>query len=313
MTMKVVRAAVAILQRPDGQVLLAERPAGKPWEGWWEFPGGKIEAGEEPYHALVRELHEELGIEVSTAYPWMLRRFDYPDRSVELHFFIVRAWQREPAGCEGQRLSWQNPHLLTVGPMLPANEPILAALNLPSLYAISNVLELGEQRFLAALQRVLDQGLQLLQLREKQLAVDALRALAEKVLALAQPYQARVLLNGEVDTARNLGFAGVHLSSEHLMALSERPQGMLCAASCHDRRQLEQAQRLALDFAVLSPVLPTLSHPDSQVLGWDGFSALAQGSSLPVYALGGMQSMDIEKAWQHGAHGIAMMRRAWEE
>ncbi|MCB5190429.1 Nudix family hydrolase [Methylobacillus arboreus] len=309
--MSVVRAAVAILQRPDGQVLLAERPAGKPWDGWWEFPGGKIEAGESPHHALVRELHEELGIEVVTAHPWLLRRFEYPDRKVELHFFIVRKWKHEPQGCEGQRLSWQNPSALSVGPMLPANEPILAALNLPSVYAISNVAEMGEQRFLASLQLAMDQGLRLLQLREKDLPADALKRLAQQVLAIAQPYQARMLLNGEIETAQSLGFAGVHLSSERLMALSERPQEILCAASCHDAEQLAHAQLLGLDFAVVSPVLPTLSHPGAQVLGWEGFAALVKDCSLPVYALGGMQQADIEQAWEHGAHGIAMMRGAW--
>jgi len=309
--MSVVRAAVAILQRTDGQVLLAERPAGKPWEGWWEFPGGKIEAGETPFHALVRELREELGVEVEKATPWMLRRFDYPDRKVELHFFIVRDWQHEPRSCEGQQLSWQHPMALTVGPMLPANEPILAALGLPSIYAISNAGELGEKGFLDRLRYALDQGLRLLQLREKHLSADELQRLAEKVLSMAQPYQARVLLNGDVDTACALGFAGVHFSAASLMALSERPQQMLCAASCHDARELAHAQSLSLDFVVLSPVLPTLSHPDASVLDWDGFAGLAHGSSLPVYALGGMQPEYLEQAWQQGAHGIAMMRGVW--
>lgn len=309
--MSVVRAAVAILQRTDGQVLLAERPAGKLWEGWWEFPGGKIEAGETPFHALVRELREELGVEVEKATPWMLRRFDYPDRKVELHFFIVRDWQHEPRSCEGQQLSWQHPMALTVGPMLPANEPILAALGLPSIYAISNAGELGEKGFLDRLRYALDQGLRLLQLREKHLSADGLQCLSEKVLSMVQPYQARVLLNGDVDTACALGFAGVHFSAASLMALSERPQQMLCAASCHDARELAHAQSLSLDFVVLSPVLPTLSHPDAPVLDWDGFAGLAHGSSLPVYALGGMQPEYLEQAWQQGAHGIAMMRGVW--
>lgn len=309
--MNVVHAAVAVLERADGMVLLAERPEGKPWAGWWEFPGGKIEAGEQALDALVRELHEELGVVVTQATPWLTRHFEYPERQVQLHFFMVRGWQNEPQGCEGQRLSWQQVSKLSVGPMLPANEPILAALSLPAVYAISNATEMGEAAFISALQAALDNGLQLLQLREPGYASPALQALAEQVLTLAQPYAARILLNGEVEAARAWGLHGVHLSSKALMAMQQRPEALLCAASCHDAAQLRQAEMLALDFAVLSPVLPTLSHPGASTLGWRGFAEVLAGNSLPVYALGGMQPQDLNTARQHGAHGIAMQRAVW--
>ncbi|HLD09208.1 MAG TPA: NUDIX domain-containing protein, partial [Methylophilaceae bacterium] len=91
-----VNAAVAVLLRDDGKVLLGQRPEGNPWAGWWEFPGGKIEEGETPYHALQRELHEELGTSAIEAYPWLNCSFDYPERSVKLHFFMVRRWTTEP-------------------------------------------------------------------------------------------------------------------------------------------------------------------------------------------------------------------------
>lgn len=79
----------------------------------------------------------------------------------------------------------------------------------------------------------------------------------------------------------------------------------------HDAAQLRQAEKLALDFAVLSPVLPTLSHPGASTLGWQGFAEVLAGNSLPVYALGGMQPQDLNTARQHGAHGIAMQRAVW--
>src|SRR4030065_852553 len=88
---KIVEVAAAVLQRPDGSFLLAQRPPDKIWAGYWEFPGGKIEPGETPYHALVRELREELGITVTTAYPWLTRVFTYPPATVRLNFFRVTA------------------------------------------------------------------------------------------------------------------------------------------------------------------------------------------------------------------------------
>ena len=111
-----IDVAVAILIRADGRVLLAQRPAGKVYGGWWEFPGGKIEPGEGTAHALARELHEELGVEVERAYPWITRFFAYPHATVRLHFFRVLAWRGEPHGREGQAFAWQDLQALTVGP-----------------------------------------------------------------------------------------------------------------------------------------------------------------------------------------------------
>lgn len=306
-----VDAAVAVLVRADGQVLLGQRPEGKPWAGWWEFPGGKIEEGESALHALQRELDEELGTQATEVYPWLMRSFDYPEKTVRLHFFMVRSWTEAPHGREGQQLSWQNPAALSVGPMLPANEPILAALMLPHVYAITNLAETCEERFLAQLEAALKQGLELIQIREKQLARDALYRFAEKVVKLAQPYGARVLLNGNVGLARELGAHGVHLTSTQLMALHAKPENLLCAASCHNKAELEQAQKLNLDFVVLGPVQATQSHPGAETMGWEKFAELAQNASLPVYALGGLQSQDLKRAWQAGAHGIAMQRGMW--
>jgi 8-oxo-dGTP diphosphatase len=306
-----VAAAVAVLLREDGQVLLGQRPQGKPWAGWWEFPGGKIEEGETPYHALQRELHEELGIDVSVAHPWITRTFAYPERTVRLSFFTVRAWQGEPHGREGQQLSWQDPAAVGVGPLLPANEPVLAMLSLPPVYAISNLGELGEEVFFRRLQIALERGLRLLQVREKQLDVAALERFAGRVVALCQPYAARVLLNGSPEMARAVGADGVHLSAARLMALQERPPALLCAASCHTTSELRRAAELGLDFALLSPVMRTRSHPDIAALGWDNFMRMAAGCAIPVYALGGLWAGDLQAAWEHGAHGIAMQRAVW--
>ncbi|MBI5436335.1 MAG: Nudix family hydrolase [Nitrosomonadales bacterium] len=319
---KLVEVAAAVLQRPDGSFLLAQRPPDKIWAGYWEFPGGKIEPGETPYHALVRELREELGIAVETAYPWVTRIFTYPHATVRLNFFRVTQWSGELHPHEGQQFAWQRPLSLAlspdgargrvlVSPILPANAPILRALELPSLYAISNVAELGVEEFMRRLEGVLHNGLRLVQVREKHLPRAKMRVLSLRVLELAHAHDAKVLINSDVELAQEIGADGVHLTSTQLAALRKRPDLPWCAASCHNKEELQRAGELGLDFVVLSPVLPTKSHPGTAHLGWEAFGEIAAGSAIPVYALGGLCRDDMETAWQHGAHGIALLRQAW--
>jgi len=320
-TQKIIEVAAAVLQRPDNSFLLAQRPPDKIWAGYWEFPGGKIEPGETPLHALGRELHEELGIEVETAYPWITRVFAYPHATVRLNFFRVTAWRGELHPHEGQEFAWQlNPPQppfdkgrgrCGVSPLLPANAPVLRALELPSLYAISNAAELGVEEFLRRLEIALCNGLSLLQLREKHLSRDELRELARRVMVLAHAHGAKLLLNADIELAQEIGADGVQLTAAQLAGLHERPSVGWCAASCHNAEELRRAEALGCDFALLSPVLPTLSHPGAPHLSWGGFAAIAAGSSIPVYALGGLTHDDMQIAWQHGAHGISLLRQAW--
>ncbi|HEY6095665.1 MAG TPA: Nudix family hydrolase [Gallionellaceae bacterium] len=308
---KIVEVAAAVLLRSDGTFLLAQRPADKIWAGHWEFPGGKVEAGETPYHALVRELREELGITVEHAYPWLMRVFTYPHATVRLNFFRVTAWQGELHPHEGQEFSWQLPHEVGVAPLLPANAPIIRALQLPSLYAISNASELGAEVFLQRLQLALDKGLRLLQIREKGWAHEALRDLALRAVALAHARGAIVLLNGDVGLAHEVGADGVQLTAAQLAQGGARPDVNWCAASCHTLEEVRRAEALGADFACLSPVLPTQSHPGAPTLGWQRFAEIARVSTIPIYALGGLTADSAEQAWQHGAHGIALLRQAW--
>lgn len=314
---KLIEVAVAILQRPNGEYLLASRPPGKGWAGWWEFPGGKLEAGESAEAALIRETREELGITPTQIQPWLQRRYDYPAthdaeaKTVLLHFFFVRAWTGEIYAHEGQQLAWQSPQQVNVSPLLPANAPMIKALSLPPVYAISHLAAMGHQAFMHALQQQLDQGLQLLQIRESQLSMAALAALSAEVLAMCAPYQCRCILNGDPEQALQLGYHGVQLNQHRLLALQQKPAHLLVGASCHNLSQLQHAQHLQVDFALLSPVLPTESHPDMQGMGWAAFAACIQGLDIPVYAMGGMQSEHLPVALTHGARGIAMLRGAW--
>lgn len=306
----IVEVAAAVIMRPDGQFLLTRRPDGKICSGYWEFPGGKVEKNESLLHALDRELQEELGIQVRRAYPWMTRVFTYAHATVRLHFFRVVEWEGRLIPRENQGVSWQWPHQVEVSPVLAANGPVLQALLLPPVYAITRATEMGIEPALKQIEQALQNGLKLLQIREKQMTKDLLREFSKQVLSLARTYQAKVLINSDATLAREIGADGVHFTSSQLMALSCRPDlgyGW-CGASCHNAEELFMAEQLGLDFVVLGPVQPTLSHPELSPLGWRKLASLIRDYSLPVYALGGLRREDLPIAQEMGAHGIAMMR-----
>lgn len=312
----ITEVVAAVLTLPDGRVLLAQRPPGKVYAGYWEFPGGKVEPGESLETALARELHEELGIVVSRAHRWITRVFDYPHASVRLNFFRVFAWQGEPHPREGQIFSWQLPDAVEVTPLLPANFPILKALALPPLLGISHAESLGIDTFLARLDLALANGLRLIQLRDKALPQDERLALARETVRRAHLLGARVLVNGSPELADAANADGVHLDASAAAKWTTRPDfakrdAFLVGVSCHDAAELAHAAAIAADFALLSPVLPTLTHPGAATLGWEAFSRLAAASPIPVYGLGGLGRDDAALAQSHGAHGVALLRGAW--
>jgi len=125
----VLVVAVALIDK-DGRVLLAQRPAGKSMEGLWEFPGGKVEPGETPEHALIRELQEELGIDTwqSCLAPLTFASHQYPDFHLLMPLFACRKWNGVPVGKEGQQLAWARPNQLRDYPMPPADIPLIPIL-----------------------------------------------------------------------------------------------------------------------------------------------------------------------------------------
>jgi 8-oxo-dGTP diphosphatase len=307
----VLEVVAAVIERPDESFLLAQRPAGKVYAGYWEFPGGKVEPGEPLAAALARELHEELGIDVKCAYPWIVRDYAYAHANVRLNFFRVRDWRGEAHGREAQQLAWQHISALAVAPLLPANAPVLRALQLPFEYAITHAGEIGAEAQLSLLDRALARGLKLIQVREKSMTAAELERFARAVIVKARKHGALVLINSDVELARHLGANGVHLTAAQLAQLRQRPELDWCAASCHNAAELTRAVQLGVDFAVLGPVQATPTHPGAQVLGWDNLAAVTLGSAVPVFALGGMRPLDMESAWRRGAQGIAMMRGSW--
>lgn len=297
-----IEVAAAVIERPDGTFLLAQRPAGKVYAGYWEFPGGKVEPGESAEHALARELHEEIGIDVEQAYPWITREYVYPHGHVRLNFFRVRRWRGEPHPREEQAIAWQAPEAAMAAPMLPANAPVLAALSLPHEYAITDAARIGIAPMLQALQRRLEEGLRLVQVREPHLDERSRELFTTQVIGLAHRYGCKVLVK-----SAHVGADGMHCNAADLMRLPAPPAG-LAAASCHTRAELERAMALGFDFAVVGPVL---EKGDAKPLGWDGFAALVRGTTIPVYAIGGVTRADMETAWRAGAHGVAMIRGSW--
>ena len=309
---KIVHVAAAVITRPDGSFLLGQRAPGTFYPGYWEFPGGKVEAGETPRDALVRELDEELGIQVTALQPWITRSHVYEHAHVCLHFFKVTAWRGELQDHVHAALSWQSDAAhLTVAPMLPANGPVMSALALPDFYAITHASGIGAEEQLRRLDEALKQGLRLIQVRETGLEPNALATFARAVVDRARAHGARVQVNGDAALAAAVGADGVHLQSRQLMALAVRPDLPLVAASCHDRAELEKAAALGLDFAVLGPVQATASHPGQPGLGWQAFARLSEDLPLPVFALGGLGHADMAAAHAAGAHGIAAIRSAW--
>jgi len=301
-----VEVAAAVIQRPDGSFLLAQRPPGKVYAGYWEFPGGKVEPGEPAAQALARELHEELGIEVETAYPWITRVFTYPHATVRLNFFRVTRWGGVPHPREDQAIAWRHLEHSMVSPMLPANAPVLASLALPAEYAVTDATRWGTPAMLDQLERRLQQGLRLVQLREPGLSAGERRIFCDRAIGLARRHGCKVMVKSP-----HPGADGIHFTASQLMNLDRKPGGMLVAASCHTREELERAMQLELDFAVLGPVKETASHPHAAAMGWNAFAERVRGTTLPVYAIGGLARADLEHAWRAGAHGIAMIRGAW--
>lgn len=307
--------AAAVIVDAAGRVLVAQRARHRHLGGLWEFPGGKVEVGETARVALVRELAEEVGIVVEEARPLIRVRHDYPDKAVLLDVWRVSRFRGRAHGREGQPIAWVTPGELCRCDFPAANGPIITAARLPSRYLVTPEPGPDREGFLTRLRRVVAAGLSLVQLRAKHLPAPAYADLAREVVALCNATGAQVLLNAAPSRVAELGAAGVHLTSERLMALRSRPlpPDRWVAASCHDERQLRHACRIGVDFVVAGPVSPTTSHPTVQPLGWNGLHRLTERATVPVYALGGMKPSDLPTAWEHGAQGIAAISGLWDE
>jgi 8-oxo-dGTP diphosphatase len=299
----------------SNEVLISQRKQGTHLGGYWEFPGGKLEQGEAIAAALARELNEELDIAPLSSRPLIRARYHYPDRSVLLDVWKITAYSGVPRGVEGQRIDWRSLDQLDKEVFPPADIPVISALQLPSYCLITGAFS-GVSDFENKLSAALHAGIELVQLR---LTHDWLVANGRSVAArlidlcdrLCSERSVRLVFNVP-ETLALPPRAGIHLNSRRLLASARRPDSALVSASCHNRRELEHAQAIGVDFALLSPVETTRSHPEARPLGWDGFHALVDEINIPVYALGGLTPDDVEKAWYAGAQGIAAIGALWK-
>ncbi|MEN8128700.1 MAG: Nudix family hydrolase [Pseudomonadota bacterium] len=308
-----VHVVAAAIINQDCQVLITRRPLDVHQGGTWEFPGGKVEWGEQPLEALRRELEEELDVTPLVSRPLIKFRYEYPDKRVLLDIWQVDRFHGRPVGREGQALKWVVQSKLKDFRFPEANLPILAALRLPKQYLITP--DPGEdwQGFLVILRKALRNGCGLIRFRAYTLSDEDYCRCAKEVIQLCRDYSAYVLIDRRIDWVEMLGADGIHLNSRSLMESQQRPLPLtqLVAASCHNLEELLQANRIGSDLAVVSPVKATRSHPGRDGLGWQEFAALCDSAVMPVYALGGMRPADMDRVWHHGGQGIAAIRSLW--
>lgn len=220
-----VDVAVGVLRSTDGRVLLAERRPGSDGAGFWELPGGKIDAGETPAQAAARELGEELGVRVDELEPWRTHTHDFSSRRVRLHLFHVRSWTGEPTGREGQRLTWVDPRHPAVGPLLPSNEPAMTALGLPDLMAVARVDRGpgGPADLADRIPALATRGVRLLIVRAPDLAPPQRVQVGRRLVQASRGTGLRLVLSGTPLEALQAGADGVHTGGTALSAATERP------------------------------------------------------------------------------------------
>lgn len=310
-----VHVVAGVIADARGRILLARRTEGRDLAGLWEFPGGKVDPGETPEQALVRELREELGIDADVGAPVIVVPQRYPHKRLRLDVRRIARWRGNVKGLDGQALVWVPPHKLSSYAMPDADRPVVAALRDPDRYLITPEPGDDDGAWLSSLRAAFDRGIRRVQLRAPALQSAASdtarwRGLVESAIATSRAYDdADITINGDLELANALGI-GVHLRAAQLMALTSRPLPLTktVIASCHSDEELLRAQAIGCDAVVLGPMFETASHPGRPGIGWAAFEAMRERVALPIYAIGGMREIHIPESRAHGAQGVAGIR-----
>ena len=310
-----IHVMAGVITDARGRVLLARRTQGRDLAGLWEFPGGKVDPGETPEQALARELHEELGIDADVGAHLITVPQQMPHKRIRLDVRRVPVHRGRARGLDGQALAWVPMDKLHRYAMPPADRPVVAALLETDRYLVTpSPHDVSDGAWLAGLDAVLAAGISCVQLRGPDVGAGRWRTLVAEAVARCHAHRAEVLVSADEALAEAHGI-GLHLPAAMLMKRRARhfPEGLKLAASCHGERELRHAEALGCDFAVLGAVKETASHPGRPAIGWDGFAALREHVSLPIYAIGGLGVGDVEEARRHGAQGIAAIRGLWPD
>lgn len=312
--MKTIHVVAAAIVDSNQRVLIAKRDEAAHQGGLWEFPGGKVEDGETVRDALNRELFEELDIRVDSARPLILIQHNYPDKSVLLDVWLVDQFSGTAIGKEGQPVEWVEKSRLSDFEFPAANKPIVKAIQLPSKILITPEFSCDQRTVFFENLKVSVQThqLKLVQVRAHQLSQEQYVEIAQQLIELAKAMDFELLWNHDADTVAALGESNLHLTSQRLSELEQRPAWVKnLSASCHTAGEIEKAEKLGCDFIFLSPVNSTATHEHATPLGWESFAQLANQAKVPVYALGGVAPDDLDRAFQCGAQGIAAIRAMW--
>lgn len=309
----IVHVAVAIITNQHNEVLVSLRAKEAHQGGLWEFPGGKLEQGESVFDALKREISEELNISINKAFAFKQIQHNYVDKSVLLDIWRVESFSGEPVGAEGQQVKWLAINDLKVDEFPAANRAIIQALKLPESYMITGSFE-SHSDFELKLENSLKKGIKLVQLRCKKTSDKEYKQLAEISASLCHKYNAILLLNTSLEVFSSVSAQGLHLTSQMLSSIVNRPidDDLILSVSCHSEIEIEKAKQLKADIVLLSPVKETSSHPGVKGIGWQRFSELVAAIEAPVFALGGMAEADIDDAKSSGAQGVAAISSFWK-
>lgn len=308
---KIVDVAVGLIVK-NGQALLAKRAEHQHQGGRFEFPGGKVEAGELVVDALARELNEELGIHIHDHQFVQRLTYDYPEKTVRLHVYRIESFSGEPIGREGQPLQWIPLAELFELNFPDANRPIVRAAQLPERYSITSNLVLPEHEAIPAWlaeQSIEKETDAWVYVRLPNAPVDVYEAAIIK-LSMLRP-DLHLIAAWDAPESVNDLIRGRHLTQSALLATTELvrySEHNYWFAACHDEASIAHAIRLGADAVTVGTVLPTPTHPDCETLGWERFAQLAMLSDVPVYALGGMQPKDVDTVQKNGGFGVAGIR-----